>query len=101
VSQHDALNRVNPLYPLNQRSINPNPKQRPPTGLCFFYNSKMKLILQYKFTLLGIALGLIAGYIYYHFWGCTGGCSITSSPLNSTLYGGLMGGLLLNMVEKR
>ena len=49
-------------------------------------------------TGIGIAIGLIAGYAYYHFVGCASGtCAITSKPLNSTLYGGMMGGLLFNM----
>ena len=49
-------------------------------------------------TGIGIIVGLIAGYAYYHFVGCSSGtCAITSKPLNSTLYGGLMGGLLFNM----
>ena len=49
-------------------------------------------------TGIGIAIGLIAGYAYYHFVGCASGtCAITSKPLNSTLYGGLMGGLLFNL----
>ena len=49
-------------------------------------------------TGIGITIGLIAGYVYYHFIGCTSGtCAITSKPLNSTLYGGLMGGLLFNL----
>lgn len=53
-----------------------------------------KLII---FTLLGIAIGSIAGYFYYIEIGCLSGtCPITSKPLNSTLYGGLMGGLLFN-----
>lgn len=49
-------------------------------------------------TSIGVIVGLIAGYAYYHFVGCNSGtCAITSKPLNSTLYGGLMGGLLFNM----
>lgn len=49
-------------------------------------------------TGIGIAIGLIAGYAYYHFVGCASGtCAITSKPLNSTLYGGMMGGLFFNM----
>lgn len=52
----------------------------------------------YRVTGIGVVLGFIAGYAYYHFIGCaSGSCSITSKPLNSTLYGGLMGGLLFNM----
>ncbi len=49
-------------------------------------------------TAIGIAVGAIAGYLYYHFVGCaSGSCNITSKPLNATLYGSLMGGLLFNM----
>jgi hypothetical protein len=50
---------------------------------------------------IGIAIGALAGYGYYHFVGCTSGtCAITSKPLNSTLYGAVMGGLLFNMFVK-
>jgi hypothetical protein len=53
---------------------------------------------QYILTGIGVVLGLVAGYAYYHFVGCfSGTCAITSKPINSTLYGGLMGGLLFNM----
>jgi hypothetical protein len=46
----------------------------------------------------GIIIGAIAGYLYYHFVGCSSGtCAITSKPFNSTLYGSLMGGLVFNM----
>lgn len=51
------------------------------------------------FTGIGIVVGLIAGYAYYHYVGCVSGtCAITSKPVNSTLYGGLMGGLLGNIL---
>jgi len=63
---------------------------------------KMEFLKKYKFTFIGIALGLIGGYAYYHFIGCASGtCAITSKPLNSTLYGGMMGGLLFNMLDGR
>lgn len=53
-------------------------------------------------TSLGIGVGAIAGYLYYHFIGCASGtCAITSKPLNSTLYGSLMGGLVFNMFVKK
>lgn len=53
---------------------------------------------QYVITGVGVLVGFILGYAYYHFIGCaTGSCAITSKPLNSTLYGGMMGGLLFNM----
>ena len=52
-------------------------------------------------TLLGIAVGAIAGYMYYSEIGCVSGtCAITSKPLNSTLNGALMGGLVFNMFVK-
>jgi hypothetical protein len=52
-------------------------------------------------TSIGIAIGAISGYLYYHFVGCaSGSCAITSKPINATLYGGLMGGLLFNMFVK-
>jgi hypothetical protein len=53
-------------------------------------------------TAIGIGLGAIAGYLYYHFIGCASGtCAITSKPLNSTLYGSVMGGLVFNMFVKK
>ena len=53
---------------------------------------------QYVITGVGVLVGFVLGYAYYHFIGCaTGSCAITSKPLNSTLYGGMMGGLLFNM----
>ena len=52
-------------------------------------------------TGIGIAIGAIAGYLYYFYIGCVSGtCAITSNPLNSTLYGALMGGLVFNMFVK-
>jgi hypothetical protein len=61
----------------------------------------MQLILKYKLAITGIALGALAGYLYYYFVGCASGtCAITSRPLNSTLYGAMMGGLLLSSFEK-
>jgi hypothetical protein len=39
-----------------------------------------------------IAIGGLAGFLYYYFVGCsTGTCAITSSPYMSTLWGGMMG----------
>ncbi|MFN5628526.1 MAG: DUF6132 family protein [Bacteroidota bacterium] len=61
----------------------------------------MNIISKYKLTLLGLALGLVGGYLYYYFVGCQSGtCAITSSPVNSTIYGGFMGSILLNIFEK-
>ena len=53
----------------------------------------------YIVTAIGVIIGLISGYAYYHYVGCASGtCSITSKPLNSTLYGGIMGGLLFSLI---
>ncbi len=58
-------------------------------------------ILKNKWTILGVILGSIAGYLYYRLIGCaSGSCAITSKPFNSTLYGALMGGLLLSSFKK-
>ena len=61
----------------------------------------MNFILKYKFALIGIIAGAVAGYLYYYFVGCASGtCAITSKPLNSTLYGAAMGGLLFSSFKK-
>jgi phage shock protein E len=61
----------------------------------------VRLIQRYRWTLVGLVVGAIGGYAYYHFVGCASGtCAITSRPLNSTLYGVMMGGLLFNMFDK-
>jgi xanthine/uracil permease len=58
----------------------------------------ISLIKKNAIMLIGIVIGLIAGYLYYKFIGCSSGtCLITSKPLNSTLYGGLMEGLLFSL----
>lgn len=55
---------------------------------------KMTLLI----TSIGVLVGAVCGYAYYHFIGCASGtCAITSKPFNSTLYGSLMGGLLFNI----
>lgn len=52
-------------------------------------------------TGIGIVIGALAGFGYYHFVGCTScTCAITSKPLNATLYGAVMGGLVFNMSMK-
>ncbi|MGB5555724.1 MAG: DUF6132 family protein [Flavobacteriaceae bacterium] len=52
-------------------------------------------------TVLGVAIGAIAGYVYYAQVGCISGtCAITSKPVNSTLYGAFMGGLFFNAFVK-
>ncbi len=61
----------------------------------------MKFLEKYKLGLVGILVGGILGYAYYHFIGCTtGSCAITSKPLNSTAYGMVMGYLMFSVFEK-
>lgn len=52
-------------------------------------------------AIAGMAVGAIAGFLYWNYLGCENGtCLITSKPLNSTLYGGLMGWLVFSLFEK-
>lgn len=52
-------------------------------------------------TIIGIVVGMVAGYFYWQQIGCASGtCAITSKPINSTLYGAMMGGLLFSMFKK-
>jgi hypothetical protein len=52
-------------------------------------------------TIIGIVVGMVAGYFYWQQIGCASGtCAITSSPINSTIYGAAMGGLLFSMFKK-
>ncbi len=45
--------------------------------------------------LIGVALGMSGGYLYYHYIGCSSGsCPLTSNPWMSMLWGALMGYLL-------
>lgn len=58
-------------------------------------------LMKYKLGLVGIIVGGILGYAYYHFIGCTtGSCAITSKPFNSTAYGMLMGYLMFSVFQK-
>ena len=61
----------------------------------------MRFILKHRLTIIGILIGTIGGYAYYHFVGCSNGtCPITSKPLNSTIYGAVLGGLLFSSFKK-
>ena len=45
---------------------------------------------------LGIVIGALAGFLYYHFVGCeSGSCAITSNPVSSIIFGSLMGFFLI------
>ncbi len=61
----------------------------------------MNFFIKYKLGIIGIVIGGILGYAYYHFIGCnTGTCAITSKPINSTAYGMVMGYLMFSVFQK-
>lgn len=61
----------------------------------------MIYLKKYRLLITGLAVGAIAGYLYYHFVGCeNGSCSIKSNPVYSTIYGSIFGGLIFNLFTK-
>ena len=61
----------------------------------------MNFINNNKLTVIGVLIGAIGGYLYYHYVGCASGtCPITSKPVNSTLYGAVIGSLFFNIFKK-
>jgi hypothetical protein len=62
----------------------------------------LKFILKYKTYIIGIALGALAGFLYWRFVGCTSGsCPITSKWYNTVMYGMAMGALLGSPSSKK
>jgi hypothetical protein len=60
-----------------------------------------KFLLTNKLLLIGLALGAVAGFVYWKTVGCNSGtCVITSKWHNSTAYGAVMGGLFLSIFKK-
>ncbi|HHG85148.1 MAG TPA: hypothetical protein ENJ82_10425 [Bacteroidetes bacterium] len=50
---------------------------------------------KYIYVYLGLAvLGIVGGFVYWNFWGCTDSCPIDSSWKLSMLRGGLIGVLI-------
>ncbi|NLX65631.1 MAG: hypothetical protein GXZ19_02485 [Bacteroidales bacterium] len=48
--------------------------------------------------MVGILVGALVGYIYYHYVGCLSGtCPITSNPYRMMIYGALVGYLLFDL----
>lgn len=61
----------------------------------------MRLIGKYKWMVIGGIVGLMAGYAYWYFIGCSSGtCPITSNPINSSIYGTILGMMVANMFEE-
>jgi hypothetical protein len=60
-----------------------------------------KFLSQNILSIIGVAVGAVGGYLYWHYIGCSSGsCDITSKPFHSTLYGSVMGGLLFSLFKK-
>ena len=55
---------------------------------------KKRLLL----ILLGSLLGVLGGFLYYTFYGCTNGCPINSNPYLSMFWGGLLGYLFTDLI---
>ena len=52
-------------------------------------------------TLLGFGVGLIGGFLYWYFIGCSNGmCAIKSNPFSMTLYGAMLGALVGNFFQQ-
>lgn len=48
-------------------------------------------------NIVAVFIGGLAGFLYYHFVGCTSGeCAITGNPYMSTFYGALIGLFVVN-----
>jgi xanthosine utilization system XapX-like protein len=55
-----------------------------------------------RITIFSIVVGLIGGYAYWKFIGCTSGtCPLTSNWYNSTLIGGVFGYLISDSFQKK
>ncbi|WP_163706908.1 DUF6132 family protein [Mangrovibacterium lignilyticum] len=58
-------------------------------------------LLKHKWQALGIGVGIIAGYLYWYYIGCTSGtCPIQSNWHTSSLYGGLLGYFISDLKKK-
>jgi hypothetical protein len=60
------------------------------------------MLSKYRVLLIGMAVGAVAGWLYWKYEGCvTGSCPITSQPVNSSVYGAVMGALVGDMFRKK
>ncbi len=51
--------------------------------------------------IVGVVVGVIGGYLYYHFVGCVSGtCPITSNPYRMMIYGAILGFLVFDLFRK-
>ena len=64
--------------------------------LIYLFNMK-GLIKKYRIMILGVIVGILVGFLYWHFIGCSSGtCPLTSSPIKSTFFGAVIGGLMFS-----
>ena len=60
-----------------------------------------RLTKKHKLSLIGIAVGAVAGWAYYFFVGCKSGtCMIASKPQIAIPYGAVMGFLFAGIIKK-
>lgn len=60
----------------------------------------MELMRKYRLEIIGVAIGALAGFLYWKYVGCISGtCPIQSNPIISTLYGMLLGVLLGGLLK--
>ena len=61
-----------------------------------------QFVQKHKWRLVGILVGVVAGYLYWYYIGCSSGsCPIQSHWESSMFYGGLMGYLVADMFKKK
>ncbi|MBI5404178.1 MAG: hypothetical protein HY959_12325 [Ignavibacteriae bacterium] len=61
-----------------------------------------KIIKNNIILLIGLGIGMLVGFLYWNFIGCsTGSCPLTSNWFIMILYGGMMGGLIGNMMDEK
>jgi uncharacterized membrane protein YuzA (DUF378 family) len=62
----------------------------------------ISLLKKHILKIIGLLIGGVAGFLYYHFVGCASGtCPITSNPYLTVGYGALMGYLISDMFRKK
>lgn len=62
----------------------------------------IQFLKKHIIRIAGVFVGMVGGYLYYHFVGCNSGtCPITSNPFMSIIYGALMGYLIADILKKK